>query len=631
MTAICGLVSRDHQPSTEFLQEMVDALPLDVSRGQRYTLAHPRGGFGVYQQFSLPVLDQDRGRSVFKQDGLFVVASAEIYNARELNQQLSSHRIAAVPEPALIAALYRRYGIDCVRQLEGAFAFAIWDSRQGQLLLATDPFGIRPIHYVWDGTRLIFGSRLNAILMAPGVSRQIDPTAVYQYFFYSCIPTPYTIYQGIKKLPPGHCLLLNPSGIQIKQYWGMRFEEDFSKPASYFAQGIRERMAQAVRAHIGYDSQSETLGAFLSGGTDSSTVTGLLGQALDRPSRTFSIGFAEHRFNEIEYARIAARHFKTEHHEYFVKPEDAVALIPELVQSYDEPFGNASSVPTFYCAKLACEQGVNVMLAGDGGDELFGGNTRYAADKVFEVYQQLPRWVRHGCLEPLLFGLPLPAGGVIEKARKYVRRSNLPQPRRFFSYNLLYTVDPCELFSDDFLAVVPQDCALKVAEDYYHNAHANALLNRLLNIDLKITITDNDLRKVTRMCELANLRVRYPMLDRQLAEFSGAIPARLKVKGFNKRYIFKEAFRSFLPPEILAKKKHGFGLPISLWLREAPRLREMARDVLLSEASLQRGYFKRSFLQNLFELHRKDNTNFFGDNLWVFLMLELWHQSQDRG
>ncbi|HEU0046387.1 MAG TPA: asparagine synthase C-terminal domain-containing protein, partial [Nitrososphaera sp.] len=345
---------------------------------------------------------------------------------------------------------------------------------------------------------------------------------------------------------------------------------------------------------------------------------------------SFSIGFQEDYFNEIEYARLAARRFQTEHHEYFVTPKDTAALIPRLVDAYDEPFGNASAVPTYYCAKLAREQGVDALLAGDGGDELFGGNTRYVTDKVFEVYHSVPQWLRHRCFEPILFGLPFPDRGMFSKARKYVRRSNIPQPQRYFSYNLLHMVDLPHLFTDDFLASLPGNPALSLAKHYYETAHANTMLNRLLNIDLKIILTDNDLRKVTRMCDLANVQVRYPMLDQTLVEFSGTIPTNLKVKGFSKRYIFKEAFKNLLPPEILEKKKHGFGLPISPWLRESPCLRELARDTLLSQASLQRGYFQRTFLQNLFEFHRSDSTNFFGDNLWVFLMLELWHQSHDR-
>ena len=248
-------------------------------------------------------------------------------------------------------------------------------------------------------------------------------------------------------------------------------------------------------------------------------------------------------------------------------------------------------------------------------------------DKFFEVYQTWPPWLRKRFLEPMLFHAPLGERGFPGKVRKYVQRSNIPQPRRFFSYNLLYTIDPREIFTSDFLAHLSDDPALSLATMHYNDVSATSMLNRLLHVDLKITITDNDLRKVIRMCELANINVRFPMLDFDLVEFTGKIPSELKVRKFEKRFIFKEAFRDFLPRQILAKKKHGFGLPISSWLRNHPRLAQLSRDTLLSQASLQRGYFQPAFLHKLFELHGADRTNFFGDNLWIFLILELWHQA----
>ncbi|MCI0621705.1 MAG: asparagine synthase (glutamine-hydrolyzing) [Acidobacteria bacterium] len=626
MSAICGLVANDFDlvRLRQALKEMVETLPLYSEIGWQHIVDHPGGGFGVYQQFSQP--DTDRLRSVCRQHDLCVVCAGDFYNAPELKAQFNGTGSRLEQEASLIATMYRQRGPRFLSLLRGAFSLAVWDGRRRQLLLATDPFGIRPLHYCFDNARLAFGSRISAVLKAPEIPKRIDLNAIYEYFFFSCIPTPDTAYLGIKKVPPGHYLLFSQASLKIEPYWKIRFEEDFSQSPSYFADGIRTRLKEAVRTQSNYQEPAR-VGAFLSGGTDSSTISGLLGSVLGRTSKTFSIGFGEDQFNEISYARIANHHFQTEHREYFVTPEDTAALIPDLVQAYDEPFGNASAVPTYYCARLARQNGVELMLAGDGGDELFGGNSRYADDKIFEVYQQVPQWFRKYCFEPLLFGLPMPGNGLFGKARKYVRRSNIPQPQRYFSYNLLYTVDPKEIFSKDFLATIDRDSPLSLAREYYEGAGVTSMLNRLLHIDLKIIITDNDLRKVTRMCELANVRVRYPMLDLDLVEFTGTIPAPLKVKGFDKRHIFKEAFRGFLPPEIIAKKKHGFGLPISPWLRKTSRLRELAQDTLLSQASLQRGYFKPGFLEHLFELHRNDQSNFFGDNLWVFLMLELWHQS----
>jgi asparagine synthase (glutamine-hydrolysing) len=307
-----------------------------------------------------------------------------------------------------------------------------------------------------------------------------------------------------------------------------------------------------------------------------------------------------------------------------VTPQDTAAFLPQLARAYDEPFGNSSAVATYYCAKLARDHDVTTLLAGDGGDELFGGNTRYVTNEVFEAYHTLPRWFRERWLEPSLFRLP--NRGIVNKARKYVRRANLPQPRRFFSYNLMHTIDVRTMFTDAFLDAVCTEAPLALAAEHYGRVETTSMLHRLLYLDLKIAITDNDLRKVTGMCELAGVRARYPMLDRDLVEYSGRIPAGLKVRRFRERYAFKEGFKGFLPAETLAKKKHGFGVPVSRWLRSAP-LRELAEDTLLGSTALQRGYLNGRFIEQLFAWHREDRTNFYGDSLWVLMMLELWHQS----
>jgi asparagine synthase (glutamine-hydrolysing) len=628
LSAICGLIDGQLREAElrALLNAMLAALPLHPGSGSCHTLVESRVGLGVYQQFSSGTEAANQDRSVCASDGLLVACSAEIYNAGELKRKVGFDGKEYKGESSLIAALYHRYGEEVTTHLRGAFAFCIWSEQERSLLLATDPFAIRPIYYWQKEERFVFSSRVGAILRHPEVSRQVQPDAVYQYLYHNCIPTPNTIYKEIRKLPPGYLIKIDRSGFRLKPYWQLPFNEDHSKSVSYFAVNLRRYLTDAVFSQTHYKGDHGKIGTFLSGGTDSSTISGLVGQSLKSPARTFSIGFREDRFNEIEYAHLAARHFRTEHHEYFVTPEDTARLIPRLVAAYDEPFGNASAVPSYYCAQLARDHGVEIMMAGDGGDELFGGNSRYADDKVFEAYRKLPYGIRKHVVEPVLFNRLLPDIGFIAKGRKYVRRSNLSQPKRFFSYNLLYTIDPREIFSDEFVCALSGDPGLEAAEAHYQAVPQTSMLNRLLNIDLKITISDNDLRKVTTMCELAGVRVRYPMLDRALAEFSGQIPAWMKVRRLNKRFIFKEALKDFLPHEIIVKKKHGFGLPISSWILETPALRELARDTLLSRVALQRGYFNRKFLERLFDLHQEDRTTFFGDNIWVFLMLELWHQ-----
>ena len=627
MNAICGYVLRDlARPLTPTpLRQMAEALPLHTGAGVLHTHELALGGLACHEAFPAPAADGGGGRTSIHEPDLTVVCAAELYDATDLRRQLRDTLPAGAGEAALIAALYRRYGRECVRYLHGAFSFALWDANQERLLLATDAFAIQPLHYYCGDQGLVFGSRITAILAAPAVPRRIDLQAVFHYVYFSCVPTPHTIYEGIKKLPPGHSLSFSAAGMELTQYWDITYA-DTPRPVADCAPPISQHLERAVRAQAIYDGDADRVGAFLSGGTDSGAITGLLGEVLHRPAKTFSIGFAEEDFNEIAYARIIAQRFRTEHHEYFLTAEDTAAFLPQLVRAYDEPFGNSSAIGAYYCAKLARDHGVTTLLAGDGGDELFGGNTRYITNEVFEVYHALPRWFREQWFEPSLFRLPLPHCRIVDKARKYVRRATLPQPYRFFSYNLLHVIDLRAMFTDAFLDAVCTEAPLALAAEHYRRVDTTSMLHRLLYLDLKIATTDNDLRKVTRMCELAGVRVRYPMLDRGVVEHSGTIPAELKVRHFRGRYVFKEGFRGFLPGATLAKKKHGFGVPVSRWLQRAP-LRELAEDTLLSSTARTRAYLNGRFVEQLFAWHREGRTNFYGDSLWVLLMLELWHQS----
>ena len=356
--------------------------------------------------------------------------------------------------------------------------------------------------------------------------------------------------------------------------------------------------AALVEANTHADEPSSVFGCFLSGGTDSSTVTGLMGQVLGQPTQAFSIGFDDPRYNEISYARVAAKHFSCPHHEYFVRPKDILELLQKASEAYDEPFGNSSIIPTYYCGKLAAEHGVTHLLAGDGGDELFGGNERYVKDQVFEHYRYVPKWARDGVLRPALdlASRSFP-NGLVKKASNYVRRASLPFPERIFSYSFLATSKLSELFAPDFLGACNGTDPLEPARRHYRAAPASDPLNRWLYLDLKMTIGDNDLRKVTRMTELAGVQVRYPLLSPELADFAGTIPPRMKVKKEQLRYLFKKAMKPVLPMEIIQKPKHGFGLPYSVWVGEFKPLREFTFDTLGSQQCRERGYFRRDLLE----------------------------------
>ena len=381
-----------------------------------------------------------------------------------------------------------------------------------------------------------------------------------------------------------------------------------------------EHLREGVRR---VSDDGRRVGAFLSGGTDSSTVAGILTEVSGCPARTYSIGFEAQGYDEMEYARIAARHFGTDHHEYYVTPDDVVDAIPKIAQAYDQPYGNSSAVPTYYCARMAKDDGVNTLLGGDGGDELFGGNARYAKQQIFEMYARIPRILKRVLLEPLLFSTPA-IGKIppLRKFRSYVDQASIPMPKRMETYNFLNRFGTRAVFTDAFLASVDQQAPIGLLNHIYGSAHADTLLNKMLAVDLRITLADNDLPKVTRMCELAGVEAVFPLLDADLVDFSVRLPSRLKLKGTKLRYFFKEALRDFLPEEIIAKRKHGFGLPFGLWLHTYPPLQTLARDAL--DTLKTRDIFDAGFIGAVMDKYLPEHPSYYGDMVWVMIMMEMW-------
>ena len=383
-----------------------------------------------------------------------------------------------------------------------------------------------------------------------------------------------------------------------------------------------------MSSYLEVDKNKGTIGTFLSGGVDSSTITGLLTKITGRSVKTFSIGFSEDRYNEINYARVASEAFHSEHHEYFVTPEDTLKAIPLLVNTFDEPFANASAIPAYYCAKMARENGVDILYAGDGGDELFAGNERYATQRLFDYYHDIPSRVRETFLKPIVYSL----AGTIKmqffvKAKKYIDRSSIPYHERINSYDFFKVVPTAEFLDDGFLEMVGRDLdPYHAYSDYYFRAPASTNLDRHLYLDWHLTLADNDLIKVTRSAEAARMTVRFPFLDKKLVEFSVTVPARMKMRGMELRSFFKNAYADLLPKEIRRKKKHGFGLPIPIWLKTYKPLNELMHELVLGQQTVQRGYFKRKALETLIEKHKKDTTSFYGTVLWNIMMLELWHR-----
>ena len=515
-----------------------------------------------------------------------------------------------------LAQGYARKGRDILASVSGTFAFALIDAGRRELLLATDRVGTQPLCHAKAGGVLVFGSALDAIGAYPGMPDAVDRQAIYDYVYFHMIPGPRTIHAGCTRLRPGTLLWQNGAASESRPYWEMRYVEDdrrsFPELKEAFLSNLRDSVRRAASDGV--------VGTFLSGGTDSSTIAGMLGEVTGEPARTYSIGFEAQGYDEMEYARIAARHFGTRHHEYYVTPADVVAAIPRIAAAHDQPFGNSSAVPTYYCAKLAREDGVTALLGGDGGDELFGGNDRYVKQHLYSLYSDLPAALRKGLIEPLAF-LP-PEVSIVGKVQRYIRNASVPMPARYDNYNLLERLGPANVFADEFLAGVDHELPRNQMAREYHAARAGSLINRMLAFDLKYTLADNDLPKVSRSCELAGVSIRYPLLDDALVAFSAQLPPRMKLKGTKLRWFFKEALRGFLPDAIITKTKHGFGLPFGPWLQSHPPLKQIAMDSLSDLR--RRGIERAALIDELTGVHIREHAGYYGTMVWVLMMLEQW-------
>lgn len=521
-----------------------------------------------------------------------------------------------------LATAYRERGADALTRLAGDFSLALLDLEKRQALLAIDRMGVRSLVYRIEQGVLIFAPNLDALSAHPLVNHRLDAQALYDYVYFHMVPGPRTIFRDSRRLLPGHYVLAQGGKATAVPYWEMRFDEaDTSDERE-----LERRFRDTLRAGVEARATTERCGTFLSGGTDSSTVTGLLSEISVGRVGTYSIGFDATGYDEMGYARITARHFRTDHHEYYVTPEDVVAAIPLVAVEYDQPFGNASAVPTYYCAKLARDAGVERMLAGDGGDELFGGNARYARQYQFSLYERLPAWLRTGVVEPLVatrFAESIP---ILRKGRSYVEQARLPMPARYESYNLLERLGPRNVFDPEFLAGVDPTQPIAMLSQAYASAHASSLINRLLALDLKFTLADNDLPKVTRMCDRAGVDVAFPLLDDGVVAFSAILPPQMKVRGTRLRYFFKHALRDFLPRETLTKHKHGFGLPAGPWLSSYEPLRKLSQDAFAGLR--ERRIFNRGFLDDLVGTQLREHAGYYGTMVWVLMMLELWFQQR---
>jgi asparagine synthase (glutamine-hydrolysing) len=510
------------------------------------------------------------------------------------------------------------------REWRGRFVEAAWHPNRRRVAALTDHFSTLPLYFIAREDLLLLATDLRFLAGSPFCRREIDLQSIYHYLNFAQIPAPRTIFREIRRLEPGTRLCWEPgAGARLDRYFLPEYPEDLIGDDDSLAAELRERIVATVEDHR--PEGAHNWGCFLSGGTDSSSIVSILSRRKEPAGarvKTFSIGFAEQGYDELAYARLAAESCGADPSFAQVSRADTQALVTRVIEAYDQPLGNASAIPTLACTELAREHGVRTLVAGDGGDEIFGGNQRYAKDVAMEAWFQLPAPVR--ALGRAVGGAV--GGGrvhLLNRVENFFERASLPNPDRFYTDDSFASDHYRELLSPDFRAVVERDASLDFIRGIYGLGETGGPLHRLMRLDLLLAIAQNDLRKVDGAARAAGVDVRFPYLDPSLIAYVNRLPERQKVRGFDKRFLFKRAMRSILPDQILRKRKQGFGLPISVWLRTAGGFQAAVRDTLLDARTTARGWWNRSFVERLFEEHQQGAWDH-SCHLWLLYVLELW-------
>ncbi len=548
-----------------------------------------------------------------------VVLNGEIYNFRELRRELESrgHRFRTRSDTEVLLAAYAAHGIDCLSRLRGMFAFALWDGGRRRLLLARDRTGKKPLYYRLDADGIVFASEPKAFLADPAFEVRPDMAALSDYLTYHYVPAPGSAFAGVRRVPAAHYLLVEDGQMRLERYWRLRYQPKRSLPEADAAAELLEHLRDAVRCRLVADVP---LGAFLSGGIDSSAVVALMAEAGAAPVRTFSIGFEEREYDELPYARLVARRYGTDHHEFVVRPE-AVDVLPRLVWHYNEPYADASAIPTLYLAELT-RRHVTVALNGDGGDESLAGYRRYLAGGIAGRYAGLAGPLRRP-LAAALSALPAP-GRRMAYARRFLATLGEPPARRYAS--LASHLDPAlkeELTTEEFRRAAGDRDSLEHVAQAFRREEGGDLVDAALAADVETYLPDDLLVKVDIATMSHGLEGRSPFLDHRLMEFCAGLPSDLKVRGLTTKYLLKRAARELLPAPVIDRPKQGFGVPIDRWLRGA--LRPMLHDVLLDARTLGRGYVREPVVRRLLDEHGRGVRGWHAQ-LWSLLVLELWHR-----
>ena len=620
MCGIAGVVSatRESDITEALVHHMCQQI---VYRGPDDEGLHVADGAGLGMR-RLSIIDLSGGHQpVFNEDrSAWVVFNGEIYNFPELRPELEKrgHRFYTKSDTEVIIHLYEEMGAECVQKLRGMFSLAIYDKTKRKLILARDRLGKKPLHYALLKDKLYFGSEIKSILAVAPELAEVNAQALLEYLYFGYVPDPITAFTGIQKLPPGHLLEFENGKISVRQYWDLpAYDTYFPKSEEECLEELERRLFEATRIRLISDVP---LGAFLSGGVDSSTVVAMMARASSGPVKTFSIGFTKDDFNEAHYARIVAQKFGTEHHEMILEP-DVVETVEHLTSSLEEPFGDSSMLPTYYVSQMARKH-VTVALSGDGGDEIFAGYDRYRIHADRRIFEHVPEWARRFYRNGIFPRLPKTMRG-----RKFTYNVSLPWQERYvdgLSFVPAFERD-MPLLSDGFRDVLrSSDDPGNVLRRYFTHAPAKDPVSQLLYVDTKTYMVADILTKVDRMSMLNSLEVRVPIIDHELVEWAAGLSSTWKLRGRRQKYILlKLAERVGVPREALYRKKQGFSLPLVHWMRN--ELKEMLM-ILLDSRTLQRGYFDPSGIRHLMNDHLYGGREMSG-RIWRLLMFELWHRN----
>ena len=613
MFGICGVYNFGTGAPADpvALKRATDAM---AHRGPDDEGFHIDGPLGLGNR-RLSIIDLPGGHQPIanEDESIWITFNGEIYNYRDLRPDLLArgHKFRTHSDTETILHLYEEYGFECLEHLRGMFAFAIWDSRKRLLFVARDRLGVKPLFYQVDADRLAFASELRTLRELLPRAPEIDPQSVYDFFGFRYIPAPRTFYRGVEKLLPGHYLVADSTSVRTQAYWDIPPEDETSKNSREIAAEIVELLRESVRLRLIADVP---LGVFLSGGTDSSAVVAFMAELGARPLRTYTVGFDESEHSELPYARDVANRFETEHHELIVTPQHMNDELPRLVAFRDEPIAEPTDVALYLISKLAA-QSVKVVLAGEGGDELFAGYPKYAAERLAGVFSMLPSAATRAISRWLPYGQ--------HRVRTALEALSIrDEAERNIAWFASFSREEREnLFASDFLAQVDTSHPARVIESYLEKVRDRSPLKRMLYADLKVWLPDNLLLRGDQMTMAASIEERGPFLDHRLVEMAARIPTRMLTRGFKTKVLLKDALRPYVPKNALFRRKVGFRVPVGEWFKKP--LRSLVGDLLLSSQAKTRGYFNARNMENFIREHF-DGVRDRQKQLWALVNFELW-------